>query len=464
MASEPTHATSTSPHDPTDVIVEHASASAADVAAAAATAREAQRVWWSQGAAKRAVALDGAAAALERIADRAVELVIREVGKPRLEAAGEVARTSAILRYYAQASFSADGATYPPSLGGMLVARRRPHGVAGLITPWNFPLAIPIWKAAPALAAGNAVLIKPSPDAMAGADLLAELLAEFLPAGLFTAVHGGAETGAAVVAESDVVSFTGSSAVGRAVVVDAAAHGVPVQAEMGGQNAAIVLPDADAARVAAMVAGAAMGYAGQKCTATRRIIVVGDGTDVVDALAEAVQAMAPRDPSEPGHAVGPVINAASRDRVLAAIWAGVAAGGRVLAGGPDAAVMPSDGWYVHPTLLDGVPTGHPLSCEETFGPLAVIQRVATVAEAVELANSVRYGLVSSVHGRDLDSLLACADALHTGLVKVNAPTTGVDFYAPFGGDKDSSYGQREQGTAGIDFYSTTRTIAIVPHG
>jgi aldehyde dehydrogenase (NAD+) len=136
----------------------------------------------------------------------------------------------------------------------------------------------------------------------------------------------------------------------------------------------------------------------------------------------------------------------------------------VLAGGgvPDDA--PGPGWYVRPTLLTDVPDGHPLTCEEVFGPLAIVQQVDSVDEAIELANAVRYGLVSSVHGRDLDLVLACAQRLHTGLVKVNAPTSGVDFYAPFGGDKDSSYGQREQGTAGIDFYSTTRTVAIVPHG
>ena len=455
---------STSPHDPADVVAEHASTSVADVAEAASAARAAQREWWAQGAGKRASALNSAAAALESIAIRATDLVVREVGKPVAEASGEVARTVAILRYYAQLGFAADGATYPPSLGGLLLARRHPHGVAGLITPWNFPLAIPMWKAAPALAAGNAVLLKPSPDAMAGADLLAEILGQVLPAGLFAVLHGEGETGAAVVSAADVVSFTGSSAVGRRVVTAAASAGVPVQAEMGGQNAAIVLPDADAERVAAMVAGAAMGYAGQKCTATRRIIVVGDRNDFVDALAAVVGSMAPRDPGEAGHAVGPVINEASRQRVLDAIAAGTAAGGRVLAGGGLPALAPGPGWYVSPTLLEGVPDDHQVACEEVFGPLAIIQRVADVDAAIVLANSVRYGLVGSVHGRDIDQLLACAERLHTGLVKVNAPTSGVDFYAPFGGDKDSSYGEREQGTAGIDFYSTTRTIAIVPHG
>ncbi len=456
--------TSTSPHDPSDVVVARDEVTPDAVAGHADRARSAQVEWWSIGAARRAAALEAAATALERRADEATALVVREVGKPVGEARGEVGRTVSILRYYAQMSFAANGVSYPPSLGGMLLATRHPHGVAGLITPWNFPLAIPMWKAAPAMAAGNAVLLKPSPDAMAGADLLAEILEPLMPAGLFTVVPGGADTGAAVVHESDVVSFTGSSAVGREIVSAAASGGVPVQAEMGGQNAAIVLPDADAARTAAMIAGAAMGYAGQKCTATRRIIVIGDRTDIVDALAEAVAAMSPRDPSEPGHAVGPLISESARGRVAAAIAGGVAEGGRVLAGGNMPSTAPGPGWYIEPTLMEGLPSDHSLACEEVFGPLAIILRVESIDDAIALSNAVRYGLVTSVHGRDLDAALAAASRLHTGLVKINAPTAGVDFYAPFGGDKDSSYGQREQGTAGLDFYSSTRTITLAPHG
>ncbi len=463
-SKNPATLTSTSPHDPSDVVAAHRAATAADVHSAAERARAAQAEWWSLGAAKRAAALDAAASALESRADEATALIVREVGKPVVEARGEVGRTVSILRYYAQAGFSADGATYPPSMSGYLFTQRRPHGLAGLITPWNFPLAIPMWKAAPALAAGNAVLLKPSPDAMGAADLLADVLGTVLPHGLFNVLPGDGETGAAVVSSCDVVSFTGSSAVGRQVIVAAATAGVPVQAEMGGQNAAIVLPDADARRTATMIAAAAMGYAGQKCTATRRIIVVGDRSDVVEALAEAVAAMAPRDPAEPGHVVGPMISEHARQRVLDAIAAGIAGGGRVLAGGGLAEAPPGPGWYVRPTLLDGVPCDHQLAREEVFGPLAIVLRVDDVDEAVALANSVRYGLVGSVHGRDLDLILSLSARLQTGLVKINAPTSGVDFYAPFGGDKDSSYGQREQGTAGLDFYSTTRTIAVVPHG
>ena len=454
---------SVSPQRPDDVVAQARPAGRDDVVAADQRARTAQAAWWDAPAPVRANALAAAAKALRDAAAEATELIVREVGKPVGEATGEVGRAVAILDYYAQACYAPLGSVLPSSLPGMLLTERRPHGVAGLVTPWNFPLAIPLWKAAPALAAGNAVLLKPSPDAFGCAQWMERTLAAVLPDGLFQVLVGGAETGAAVTEVADVVSFTGSAAVGRAVAAAAAARGVAVQAEMGGQNAAIVLPDADPALAAAMIAGAAMGYAGQKCTATRRVVVVGDAArvaEVTGALVAAVQALAPGDPGQAGVAVGPVINGAARDRVAAASAGAVAAGARVLAGG---AGLDRDGWFVAPTLLDGVDPGHPVAQQETFGPLAVVLPARDLDEAVRLAENVRYGLVTSVHGRDLGALLSVARRVQTGLVKVNAPTTGVDFWAPFGGERDSSYGQREQGTAALDFYASTRTITLAPH-
>ncbi len=454
---------STSPQRPDDLLVETAGRGPAQVADAAGRARQAQRGWEALAAPARSAALAAAAAALRARAAEAAELVVREVGKPQVEANGEVARAVAILEYYAQAAYAPLGQVLPPSGGGLLYTQRRPHGVAGLVTPWNFPLAIPLWKAAPALAAGNAVLLKPSPDSTASALWLEELLAGVLPEHLLQVLPGGAATGAAVLAGSDVVSFTGSAAVGRQVAVEATRRGIPVQAEMGGQNAAIVLPDADAGVAAGQIAGAAMGFAGQKCTATRRVVVVGDAArvaEVSEALAAAVTALAPGDPATGGVLVGPVISQAARGRVLDAVAAATSAGGRVLAGG---AAVDGDGWFVTPTLLDGLAADHPVNREETFGPLATVLPAADVAEAVRLAEDVRYGLVTSVHGRDLGALLAVVQGIGTGMVKVNAPTTGVDFWAPFGGERDSSYGQREQGMAALDFYASTRTITLTPH-
>ena len=206
--------------------------------------------------------------------------MVREVGKPLTESIGEHGRAVRILRYQAQAALDPDGDTIPaapPSdLRTLLLARRRPRGVAGLITPWNFPFAIPLWKAAPALAYGNAVVLKPASDAIACALFLEELLGKALPEGVFNVVTGPGAAGQAVIELADVVSFTGSTAVGLQVAAAATARGIASQAEMGGLNASIVLPDADLEAAAKVIAGAAMGYAGQKCTATGRVIVVGD--------------------------------------------------------------------------------------------------------------------------------------------------------------------------------------------
>ena len=449
-----------SPQAPGDLIDEYRTFTPEDVAATVVAARAAQREWWSIGAAKRSVALGAGASELRGRREEAVALIVREVGKPIGEAGGEVARAISILEYYAQASFAALGELYPPSLPGLLYSERRPHGVAGLITPWNFPLAIPLWKAAPALAAGNAVVLKPSPDAAGCAALLAEILRPHLPEGLLTVTQGGAATGKAVADQVDVVSFTGSVKVGRDVAAAAALRGVPAQCEMGGQNAAIVLEDADAQATATLIAGAAMGYAGQKCTATRRVIVVGRNDDFVSALADAVAGLSPADPFDPATVVGPVINERAMAKVQSAVETARKDGGRILSGGE---LLSSEGWYVRPALVDGLDPDHALNQEETFGPFAVVQHAENLDHAIALANGVRFGLVTSVHGRDLDHLLSAIGGLDTGLIKVNAATTGVDFYAPFGGEKLSSYGPREQGMAALAFYGTTRTITVAPH-
>lgn len=454
--------TSTSPQRPSDVVAEVDTASAEEVHRRAGVARDAQRGWWAAGAAARSDALRRVAVVLRERTDEAATLITREVGKPAGEAAGEVARTVAILEYYAQACFSAVGESYPPSMAGQLWTERRPHGVAGLITPWNFPLAIPIWKAAPALAVGNGVLWKPSPDSVGCAELLGELLDAALPDGLVQVVNGGADTGEAVVDAADVVSFTGSVAIGSQVTAAAARRGVPVQAEMGGQNAAIVLHDADLDRAASTIASAAMSYAGQKCTATRRVIAIGDEVRqraVEEAVVAAVRDLRVGDPADGGVVAGPVITDAARRNVLDAIEAAQSGGAQVLAGGDPG---DGDGWFVAPSVLTGAAPEAPVNTEETFGPLVTLLGAGDVTEAVALANTVRFGLVTSVHGADVDGLLAAIAGIDTGLIKVNAPTSGVDFYAPFGGEKASSYGPREQGTAALGFYTSTRTVTFAP--
>jgi acyl-CoA reductase-like NAD-dependent aldehyde dehydrogenase len=453
---------SRSPQRPDDLVVEVEEAGPEAVAGAVERARAAAASWAAAPALERSAALVAAADAVAGAAGELTDLMVREVGKPVGEAAAEAARGVGILRYYAQQALDPDGQTYPgPSPSALLLSRRRPRGVAGLITPWNFPVAIPLWKAAPALAFGNAVVLKPSPDATALALRLAELLAPALADGLFQVVPGGAETGQAMLEGVDCVSFTGSVAVGRRVAVAAAERGIPGQAEMGGLNASIVLPDADLERAAATIAGAAMGYAGQKCTATSRAIVVGDPAPFTEALVAAVRKLPVGDPAEEATVVGPVITEQARRRVVEAAEEAAAAGGRLLSGGT---AGDGDGWFVAPTLVDGLAPDARLAQEEVFGPIAVVLGVADPDRAVAVANGVRYGLVGSVFTRDLDRALQLAARLDTGLVRVNAPTSGVDYLAPFGGEKDSSYGPREQGKAAREFYTSIRTITILPQG
>jgi len=452
--------TSRNPHDPADVIGEWEPASEAEVAAAVDRAAAAAPGWAGTPAPARSAALTAAAGALEKRATEVTGLVIREVGKPRSEAAGEVARGVAILRYFAQAALLPDGDTLPAaSPGALLMARRRPLGVTGLVTPWNFPVAIPLWKAAPSLAFGNATVLKPSEESSGVALLLAEILGPHLPSGVFQVVPGAGDTGRALTGHAGVaaVSFTGSVPAGRDVVARAAGRGARVQAEMGGQNASVVLADADFDRAATAIAYAAMGYAGQKCTATSRIIVEDAAyTKFRDHLAAAVAALGVLDPTQDGTLVGPVITERARDSALAAVGA---SGGMVLAGGT---ALDAAGFYVAPTLVElDAPQG-PLATEEVFAPVAALLRAQDAEDAVRIANGVRYGLVTSLFTQDLSRALRLSEQFDTGMVRVNAPTSGVDFHAPFGGAKQSSYGPREQGLAARDFYTETRTVTIVP--
>ncbi|MFF4410540.1 aldehyde dehydrogenase family protein [Streptomyces sp. NPDC001262] len=447
---------SRNPADPADVVLRFTAPGPAAVADAVARARAAQPGWPAAGAAARSAALTAVAAGIETAADELAALAVREVGKPIAEARAEVARTAAIWRYYAQAPYEPAGAVHETAAGaGLLLTRRRPHGVAGLVTPWNFPFAIPSWKAAPALAAGNAVVLKPAPEATACALRLAAIVQQAVPEDVFTVLPGGAAEGNALVSAADVVSFTGSTAVGRAVAARATARGIPAQAEMGGLNAAIVLPDADIAQAAAHIAAAVAGYAGQKCTATGRVVAVGTAlAPLREALAEALRAVPVGDPADAATVCGPLIGERARDDVEEACRGSV-----VLAGG---SVPDGPGWYAAPVLVEKVPPGHRLLHEEVFGPVAALLPADDLAEAVRISNSVPYGLVTSVHTADLDTALHGLDRLDTGMIRINAPTTGVDFHLPFGGTKSSGHGPREQGRAALEFYASSRTYTLSP--
>ncbi len=453
---------SISPQRPTEVIGEWPDVGVSGVEAAISRAGAAREGWARVTAFDRSRVLRLAADRMETDAGALADLMVREVGKPVREAVAEVARAVAILRFYAQAALDPDGETYPAADSrALLLARRRPRGIVGLITPWNFPVAIPVWKIAPALAWGNVVVHKPASNAMACALRIESYFDA--PDGVFQTLVTGPNAARRLPAHADVaaISFTGSAEVGHEVVASAAAHGVAMQAEMGGSNASIILPDADVGFAAKTIAVAAMAFAGQKCTATSRVIVVGDGLAFREALAAAIRALPVGDPARSETVVGPVITESARQRVIAGARDAQAHGGSVLVGGT---VGDEEGFFVPPTLVDLPDTTAELARDEFFGPICAVLRVSDIGEAVRLANGTRYGLVAAVFTNDLERVLDITSRLEAGLIRVNLATTGVDFHAPFGGEKASSHGPREQGRAAREFYTSTATITIAPQG
>jgi acyl-CoA reductase-like NAD-dependent aldehyde dehydrogenase len=449
---------SINPHHPSEVVLDFAAASSNDVDHAVTAARRAFDEWSRSPASERGAALSAAASSLETRSDELVELMAREVGKPVSEGRAEVSRAVAIFRYYGQIVLAADGEIYP-SLDGQawLVSRRYPLGVCGLITPWNFPVAIPSWKAAPALVYGNAVVLKPAPESSATTSLLHDIVAAHLPDDVFTVVLGDVETGRALVDHPGVpaISFTGSVPAGHAVAGRGAGRGARVQCEMGGQNPSIVLDDADLDAAAKTIAYAAMGYAGQKCTATSRVLIEESAYDSFkDRLVAAVEALEVFDPFNESSLVGPVIRSDARDDALAAIESG---GGSVLTGGraPD-----SEGFYLEPTLVEVDDRSSVLAKEEVFAPVTAVMKVHDANDAIAVANDVTYGLSAALFTSDLQRATTLLPRIEAGLVRTNAPTTGVEFWAPFGGTKASSIGPREQGFAARDFYTESRTMLI----
>jgi len=463
MSATSAEIVSVNPASPDDVVTTVAPAGGIEVDRAVERAAAAARGYARSPAAARGAGLAAVADALEAKSQELAALVVREVGKPVTEARGELARAVAILRFYAQVALDPDGESFPPADGrSLLLTRREPRGVVGLITPWNFPVAIPLWKLAPALAYGNVCVWKPSEHAPACAAAVFELLRDALPEGAVELTQGAGEAGSALVAHPGVaaVSFTGSEAVGHGVAVALAERGAAAQCEMGGQNAAVVLADADVGAAAGMIASAAMGYAGQKCTATGRVICEQPVlSDMRDALADAIGRMVVEGPEDPGCQVGPLITPAARERALDAIARAKDAGGRLITGGD---AMDAPGNYLQPTLIETDDPGAEVAQQEVFAPVCALLAAPDATAAAEIARGVRYGLSTGVHTRDLDRALELARDLDTGLVRINQPTSGVDFHVPFGGEKASGFGPREQGRAAREFYTSTRTILISP--
>jgi alpha-ketoglutaric semialdehyde dehydrogenase len=449
------------PWRPDEVLGGLPSSDADDVAAAVDAAVDAQRSWGRLPAAARGAYLAKAADAIEAAQEEIAQDMTREMGKPLRESRGEAGRAAAILRFFSGEGLRPVGQLFEQSASGAMVyTRRRPVGVVGLITPWNFPIAIPTWKAAPALAYGNTVVMKLAQDApLTGLHLARAFERAGLPDGVLNIVVGrGSRAGEPLIADPRVraISFTGSVPIGEGVRERATAMGKRVQLELGGHNPLIVAADADLdAAVGAAYAGA-FWSAGQKCTATRRIFVAEDVyEDFRSRLLTRIADGRVGDPADPATEVGPVVNQKQFEEVLEAIERGRSEGGRVLAGGErahDAAYL------IAPTVFEEVGDHAFLSCEEVFGPVTSLYAFGALDEAIDRANAVRFGLSAAVFTTSLRTAQRCVDELQAGILHVNSQTAGADVHVPFGGTKASGFGPHEQGSAAHEFYTEEITV------
>ncbi|MDN5761490.1 MAG: aldehyde dehydrogenase family protein [Microlunatus sp.] len=457
-------AQSTNPADPSEVVAGYTKATTAELDAALGAAEAARSAWDRMGVLARGKILRTAAGLLEERAEQIAVLMTREEGKILGDARGEIGGAIETLYYHAGAARRPTGVTYPSANPDELVRSvRRPVGVVGVITPWNFPLQIPAWKIAPALMWGNTVVWKSASDTPAVAVALAEVLVEAgVPAGVLNLLLGPGSLGAELVADSrvDAVTFTGSVPVGHQIRQAVIGRGARLQMELGGHNPAVVLPDADIPVAAAFITAAAMGSTGQKCTATRRVIAVGSAYEALkDALTDQIAALRVGPGLEDGVEIGPLVSARARDEVAEAIDQAVRQGATVLA----QANLPQnrEGAYVPPTLLEG-DTSLSIAEEEVFGPVTLLMRANDLDSAIELANATEFGLTASVFTRDEAAARRCLDEVDAGLIKINGPSTGSEVHAPFGGVKDSSFpAPREQGSDAVaDFFSVLKTAYV----
>ena len=451
------------PARPDAVVSTHALAGPAEVDEAYAAARAAAPGWRRTPPLQRGEVLFRAAELLEqRAAAIAAELTAEE-GKTLPEARGEAGRAAAILRYFAGECAQPVGDMLPSAAERtLLYSVREPLGVVCVITPWNFPIAIPAWKIAPALAYGNTVVFKPSDLTPLCAVRLVEALADAgLPPGVLNLVTGMPDAiGDALTGhdEVDAITFTGSNAVGRAIQAAAVPRGVKVQLELGGKNPVIVLPDADLSLAVDQTLRGAMMSTGQKCTATSRAIVhpaIHD--EFTERMLSAVRALRVGDGAQEGVQIGPLVSEPQRDRVLGYLDVARSEGHELLTGGGPGE---GSGWFVQPTVYDGVDPGSRIGREEIFGPVLGLMRADDLEQALAVANAVDFGLSASIFTRDLAAALHFAREAEVGVVHVNSETAGAEPQAPFGGMKGSSSHSREQGKAAVEFFTETKTVYI----
>lgn len=458
------------PSDTSDVIGEYAQADTAQLDQAVAAAQAAFPRWSTGGIQARSDALDRIGNEILARRDELGALLAREEGKTRPEAIGEVTRAGHIFKFFAGECLRLSGEILPSVRAGVEVdITREPIGVVGLITPWNFPIAIPAWKIAPALAFGNCVILKPADLVPASAWALAEIIHRSgIPPGVFNLVMGrGSVIGDPLVTHPNIaaVSFTGSTSVGRRIAVQCAEHGKKVQLEMGGKNPQVILDDADLAQAVELSVQSAFYSTGQRCTASSRLIVTqGIHDRFVSAMKKRMETLKVGDALAAGTDIGPAVSQAQMEQDLMYVDVARGEGARVAAGGSQVACHTGSGksgFFVDPTLLTETVDGMRINREEVFGPVASVIKVKDYEEALAAANNTEFGLSAGIATTSLKHATHFKRHVQSGMVMVNLPTAGVDYHVPFGGRKASSYGPREQGRYAQEFFTTVKTAYVM---
>lgn len=457
------------PADERDLIGRFPDSGAVEIAAAVAAVKQAWPAWAAASAEARADVLFKAAELMARRADDIAAELTREEGKTLTEARNEARRIAANFRLYASEALHLKGETYASDAKQLILSIRQPVGVVAVITPWNFPLSMAARKIAPALAAGNGVIFKPSEVApLMGQRLVEVLLEAGLPANLIALVQGrGAGVGRAITGNGgiDALTFTGSFAVGRQIA-EALSTDTRAQLEMGGKNATVVLGDADVEKAAALIERGAFGLSGQACTGTSRVLVARPLYDrLVERLAGVARGIRVGPGTAQGVTMGPLATRAQFDKVLSYVQVARDEGGRVVTGGEalrDSDAALANGYYVSPAVIADLPTNSRLLREEVFGPVIAVRAVDGLDEAIAVADETEYGMAVSLVTNDLAAVLRFTRQTQHGIVKVNSPTTGVALNAPFGGFKHSSnQAAKEQGGANVmDFYTRIKSIYL----
>lgn len=438
-----------------------------DLDEAVKAAQAVQKEWRDLGFIARGQYFYKVAESLEKNIDDIALTMTKEMGKTLPESKGEVMRAISIFKYYANEGMNKIGDVIPHTDSeGLMYTTREPLGVVGVITPWNFPIAIAAWKIAPALVSGNTVVFKPAQETSITAVKLVECIAQVgIPKGVINLVTGtGSTIGQGIIDHPEIqaVTFTGSNEVGKRVAVGAASRGAKFQTEMGGKNPVIIANDADLDLAVEQTINGGLKSTGQKCTCTSRVLVMSEVYDSFkEKLLTKVKEITVGDGTDEGSWMGPCSNEKQLNTVLNYIGKGIEEGAALLTGGKRITKGAlSKGFFVEPTVFENVTPSMTIAQEEIFGPVLALIKVETIEEAIEIANDVKYGLSAAIFTRDLGKALTFTKEMDAGLVRVNAETAGVELQAPFGGMKESSSHSREQGKAAIEFYTATKTIFI----